>query len=313
MDDFFSFHFQSPLYPSSINDTFNPSSTFLGHKRFSLLESSAKAVSEFAVVECIGLKKSKMEDSYLIWDNFLDRPDQAFFLLLDGHGGSSTVEIVKEHFAEIFEELLEQPDRDVGSAIREAFLQTNRLCEEQAAGSTACLVLLRAEEQGQVAYIGNVGDTRAVYRNNDGEILATRDHVARNPFEAKRVEEEGGFVKNDRLWGRLAVTRAFGDFVPASAGLIAEPEIRMEMVDKMDGFIVMATDGVFDKVLNKDVMKMCKPKMSALDIAHKIIYNAVDKNKSRDNSTWIVIKLKKDIVNITKSSWDLYKIPIKRA
>ena len=44
----------------------------------------------------------------------------------------------------------------------------------------------------------------------------SRDHKASDPGEIKRVQEEGGRIitsnKVPRLHGKLAVTRAFGDY-----------------------------------------------------------------------------------------------------
>ena len=62
--------------------------------------------------------------------------------------------------------------------------------------------------------------------------------------------------------GRLAVSRSFGDYeakLPAYNGnpkcIIAIPEIKSFPITEDLDFIVLACDGVYDKLKNKDVAK----------------------------------------------------------
>jgi serine/threonine protein phosphatase PrpC len=62
-------------------------------------------------------------------------------------------------------------------------------------------------------YCINVGDSRAILCRRGRAIDLSRDHSAStNTKEKKRVKESGGVIVGGRLGGRLAVTRAFGDF-----------------------------------------------------------------------------------------------------
>jgi len=76
----------------------------------------------------------------------------------------------------------------------------------------------------------------------------------------ERVKAAGGRIEGSRLNGRLAITRALGDFSykrveDRSSGqvmqfnyLISTPDVRMIEFDPfIDDFIVMASDGLFDK------------------------------------------------------------------
>ena len=65
------------------------------------------------------------------------------------------------------------------------------------------------------------------------------------------------------LPGRLSVSRSFGD-IPAKLRdkggnpnvLIAEPEIKAFRIKKDHDFIVLACDGIFDKLSSREVIKL---------------------------------------------------------
>ncbi len=63
--------------------------------------------------------------------------------------------------------------------------------------------------------------------------------------------------------GRLSVSRTFGDIeakVTALGGnpnvVIAEPEIKAFRIKKDHDFIVLACDGIFDKLSSREVIKL---------------------------------------------------------
>jgi serine/threonine protein phosphatase PrpC len=72
---------------------------------------------------------------------------------------------------------------------------------------------------------------------------------------------------------RLAITRAFGDFEfkivhiegkeVRKTFLTAEPEIRMVEIDPfIDDFIVLASDGLFDKFSSSETISYIRTKMN---------------------------------------------------
>ena len=75
-------------------------------------------------------------------------------------------------------------------------------------GATAVVVLII----DNILICANVGDARAVLCRNGKAIDLSIDHKASRPDEQERIKKQGGYIVFGRVLGRLAVTRAFGDF-----------------------------------------------------------------------------------------------------
>jgi len=125
--------------------------------------------------------------------------------------------------------------------------------------------------------VGNVGDSRAVFSRDRGKLRGsiTNDHKPDDPLETERIKRLGGQVyrtspKIDGVsegqlaemklpWrvlpGRLSVSRTFGDisakfkeFEGIPGVVSAEPDVfEVDVGDDLD-FVVLACDGVFDRL-----------------------------------------------------------------
>jgi protein phosphatase PTC2/3 len=136
-------------------------------------------------------------------------------------------------------------------------------------GSTAVLILII----GAHIFCANVGDSRAVLSQNGVAHSLSLDHKASRPDEAKRIHREEGNIEFGRVWGRLAITRAFGDFefklIIDKEGksirknfITSEPEIRRyDFSPFKDEFIVIASDGIFDKFASQEAVDFIREKM----------------------------------------------------
>lgn len=94
--------------------------------------------------------------------------------------------------------------------------------------------------------------------------------------EAERVKREGGEIFGGRVMNRLAITRAFGDFefkleenkegnVVFKNFLSCEPEVRQIDIDPfIDDFIVVASDGLYDKLTSQDVVNFIRTKLGTM-------------------------------------------------
>ncbi|KAK4273099.1 hypothetical protein QN277_021562 [Acacia crassicarpa] len=89
----------------------------------------------------------------------------------------------------------------------------------------------------------------------------TSDHHPDREDERIRVETAGGQVTDwggvPRINGLLAITRAIGDVSFKSYGVISVPEVTdWQPVTANDSYLVVASDGVFEKMSSQDVCDM---------------------------------------------------------
>ncbi|XP_062195891.1 probable protein phosphatase 2C 66 [Phragmites australis] len=135
-------------------------------------------------------------------------------------------------------------------------------------GSTAVTLV----KQGWDLVIGNLGDSRAIMGTRDASnnltaVQLTVDLKPNLPREAARIQQCKGrvFALQDepevaRVWlpnndsPGLAMARAFGDFCLKDYGLISVPEISYRRLTEKDEFIILATDGVWDVLSNKEAV-----------------------------------------------------------
>ncbi|KAI3769064.1 hypothetical protein L6452_00160 [Arctium lappa] len=147
-------------------------------------------------------------------------------------------------------------------------LKTHPLIDCFCSGSTAVALI----KQAQDLIIGNLGDSRAVLatRDDDNALVAvqlTVDLKPNLPREAARIQQFKGrvFALQDepevaRVWlpnsdsPGLAMARAFGDFCLKDFGLISVPDVYYHHITDKDKFVVLATDGVWDVLSNKEVV-----------------------------------------------------------
>ncbi|KAL3851062.1 hypothetical protein ACJIZ3_012944 [Penstemon smallii] len=129
-------------------------------------------------------------------------------------------------------------------------------------------------KQGRDLIIGNVGDSRAVLatREKDNALVAvqlTVDLKPNLPREAARIHKCKGrvFALQDepevaRVWlpnsdsPGLAMARAFGDFCLKDFGLISIPDVYHHHITDRDEFVILATDGVWDVLSNKEAVEI---------------------------------------------------------
>ncbi len=238
-----------------------------------------------------------MEDRQFI-SNFLNGIEQAG--IFDGHGGDSTAIYLQNNFASCFDanyKLL----NNIPEALKITFrnLDAHFIESKMIPGSTAVVISMTKD----TIYCANVGDSEAhLVKEVDGKletVALTKNHDCDNQDEVSRIVNMGGKVYFGRVFGTLAVTRAFGDmrykYPHKSQNYVsAEPEISITKLDPSCKFIISASDGLWD---------VCTPKMSAeivqdllqqgetLDfIANRLISKALELG-SGDNITVQIITI----------------------
>ncbi|KAL2330169.1 hypothetical protein Fmac_017750 [Flemingia macrophylla] len=168
-------------------------------------------------------------------------------------------------------------------------LKTHQSIDCFCSGTTAVTLI----KQGRDLIVGNVGDSRAVLgtREKDDSLVPvqlTVDLKPNLPAEAERIHKCKGrvFALQDepevaRVWlpnndsPGLAMARAFGDFCLKDFGLISVPEVSYRRLTEKDEFVVLATDGIWDVLSNKEVVDIVAGAPRRASAARALVESAV--------------------------------------
>ncbi|KAF3929827.1 hypothetical protein AA313_de0209633 [Arthrobotrys entomopaga] len=229
----------------------------------------------------------------------------SFFAVYDGHYGVATSQYLKRVLInQVYNSLLtlytshtpSQPPSDlIKSTISTAFstLDTSILLNPSLstiASQGSCALLSFFDARHNNLYTACTGDSRAVLGKRIGSTTNTRwlakplsvdQNFASNPDEVKRVEgehpAEKGIVKNHRLMGDLAVSRAFGNkrfkireegetkkvrsgkeynVIKSPPYVTARPEVSEYTDAKVGDFVILGTDGLWDFLSSEDAVAL---------------------------------------------------------
>jgi protein phosphatase 2C family protein 2/3 len=307
-------------------------------------------IKSYAANSHVGLVRQSNEDritiNYLVakpsYKECEHWPPISYFGVFDGHGGSACAEFLRDHLLDYILNEASFPDHPV-DAIKSGFARADAdfMANSKAttgmydrSGSCANVAIIIRD----ACYVANVGDSRAVLSCDRGARLheLSQDHKPNLPLERERIEKHGGKVYTNEVSavtqhssgeapvyrvypGRLAISRAFGD---ASAKLeslggtrgvvIAVPEIKSFRISKKYDFILIASDGVFDKLSSSDVIRTV---WSAFDSStlqfHEACGQSVKKvleealvRRSLDNVSAVLIAFKPMLQTFQETSSD---------
>ena len=231
---------------------------------------------------------------------------RGFLAVYDGHDGDKASAHLKEHLgAEIMKLKDPTSESDIASVcdrVDKAILDDANMRNN---GSCAVFAIvhkrihLTSNEPVFEITIGNVGDSRAILVRKDekqGFEVLTTDHHPTLEKEKKRIHEAGGYVKDERVDGRLAVSRAFGDYSPYKTGedkktVVSTPDVTRAKARKGD-VLLLCCDGVFESMTNDEVVDFVRvllwgeAREEPAVVAQKLIDRALGWG-SRDNTTAI--------------------------
>ncbi|XP_008806972.2 probable protein phosphatase 2C 74 [Phoenix dactylifera] len=248
---------------------------------------------------CLASRKgsrSVMEDGYGAITNINGDSKQAFFGVFDGHGGRAAVDFVTEKLGNnILAALsqLKEKENQLELAIRAGYLTTDSQLLSQGVSSGACVatVLLKGGE----LHVANAGDCRIVMSRKGAANVLTRDHRPGREDERVRIESSGGYVScHNGVWrvqDSLAISRAIGD-ISMKEWIISEPEIkRLHLMSDCE-FLIIASDGLWDKVTNQEAVDVVMRHKNSI----KSCKDLVDISSSRgcrDDITVMVVDLQR--------------------
>lgn len=243
----------------------------------------SQVIDSMASLSRAGMERSQRktnQDSLFAYRHYL-HPHQALAGILDGHGphGHYVSNLVKQQLPLLVGHNLQRNgDTNVGAALRDAFLEAQNMLQDDLcpvnarfSGTTAVVAFL----QGRQLTTAWVGDSRAVLLRRDKGgtlrgVALTDDHKPINAGEFSRIIDAGGQVERlmdgdgnevgpHRVWmGRsrvpgLAMSRALGDLVAHSVGVIAEPDVHCCELTESDEFLIVASDGVWEFITTEEV------------------------------------------------------------
>ncbi|PHJ22055.1 protein phosphatase 2c domain-containing protein [Cystoisospora suis] len=210
-------------------------------------------------------RRERDEDALIVHATLDNFRDMRLVALFDGHSGFDVSRFCANHASAVFGRM-----RDLSpEAFRQACLTLdaalyNRPGQLSRSGSTGILVGVRSARtpMGDLyfqVHAANVGDSRALLLYPDGTYVPlSKDHKPSDEEERRRIEAAGGSVVKKasgvaRIDGRLAVSRAFGDFSmkqedslpPEAQRVVAVPDV-VEVVALPGDILLLACDGLFE-------------------------------------------------------------------
>eukprot|EP01126_Amoeba_proteus_P014085 TRINITY_DN160_c0_g1_i3.p1 TRINITY_DN160_c0_g1~~TRINITY_DN160_c0_g1_i3.p1 ORF type:complete len:298 (-),score=34.15 TRINITY_DN160_c0_g1_i3:85-891(-) len=230
----------------------------------------------------------------------------SFYGVYDGHGGKTTANIIQEILHDKVFSSDEFSRGQVPDSLIQGFQDADSVVVAKANeegwmnGTTAVVAIII----DGVLYVGNVGDSEACLvsiRNGDVTEVdnLTTSHKANDPSEKKRIEELGGHVFFGRVFGALAVSRAFGDSrykQPKTSKnfVTAHPAVKEIVLTPEHKYLILACDGLWDVCSHKDAATFVHKEFShgkTPDEVSKALVNLALERRTEDNVTVIVVKI----------------------
>lgn len=239
-----------------------------------------------------------MEDRYSAVVDLQAESRQAFFGVFDGHGGPKAAEFAAKNLEKnIVNQLTKGSEEEIVVAVKEGYLATDAdFLKEETSGGTCCVTAFIKKDN---LVVSNAGDCRAVMSRGGVAEALTTDHRPSRKDERDRIETLGGYVdcRNGvwRIQGSLAVSRGIGDR-NLKQWVIAEPETKVLRLKRDCEFLILGSDGLWDKVTNQEAVDMVRPLCIGVDkpdpfSACKKLVDLSARRGSTDDISVVIIQL----------------------
>jgi serine/threonine protein phosphatase PrpC len=226
-----------------------------------------------------GIIKSPNQDDISVIIN----PEMVMIAVSDGHGpsGHYCSYIVQQMLPRFVFSSPHYP-HDISRALNDSFVFAHEALKEIAekqetfnvsmSGTTFTLVL--HDEKNKKLFISHVGDSRAIIaKRRDTKIVVkslTNDHNMNDSKEYTRIMVAEGDIKQADKKGPLrfyckgtnypglAISRSIGDSISKIYGVICKPDISEIDLTSDDLLVVIASDGVWEKMSNEEVIEIAQ-------------------------------------------------------
>ncbi|OHT10744.1 protein phosphatase 2C [Tritrichomonas foetus] len=240
--------------------------------------------------EMIG-RRPNMEDVSILLNDVPEKGSMLFGLF-DGHGGREAAEFASSNLPKAIQDRLKATSRfddAYTAAFRSLQMDMKPWCVY--VGTTAVVAVI----DGSTLTVANVGDSRCVLCRDGKAVRLSVDHKPDLPEETAYIQSKGGFVRDGRVGGMLAVSRALGDGFLGDA-VNPTPFIRRVELTEDDAFLILACDGVWDVMTDQEACELVAPEIDPLQAAKKLRDQAFERN-SLDNISVIVVFLSEAFAN----------------
>lgn len=208
----------------------------------------------------------------------------ALFIVADGMGGHAAGEVASEIAVDTISNVYYQEEsEDTATSLIQAIKRANMQIHQRAAenmlrsgmGTTCVAAVLR----GNMAYIANVGDSRAYLLRNGQVKQVSRDHS----WVAEQVR--AGFLTEDQARThaqRNVITRCLGTQADVDIDIFSE---RLEENDSL----VLCTDGLSGLVGDEELLQVVERATPQESVYHLV--ERANQNGGPDNITAIVVRV----------------------
>lgn len=244
-------------------------------------------------------------------------PNHCFAGVFDGHAGQKASEYLSANLVNNIAELKDPTDHEQVRACVMAtdaqFLSSSSL-EHKEHGSTCIFSVfwpnhdISEKDESKKSWsclVANVGDSRAMILRADGTCVSlSTDHKPEDPPEEARIGRAGGFVRDNRVDGQLAMSRAMGDWQYKANPALAVADqkvtpicdITTETIRPGDQLFICC-DGIVEHMQNEDACRCLTEELGKLsdtknfDCAELIppVFELSLTSGSKDNMSAILI------------------------
>ena len=255
-------------------------------------------------------------------DRFDTKLTDGFFGIFDGINGDEVSTYLRQNLPNLFQRMvhfnpkkifpyhppgtkLDKKVTGIGTSIESIFLKLFLKLDDDIkimkcldVGATACVVYLAEEEdeltgfkqKKKVIYCAFLGDVQCILISKTKARRLTKVHNLKNEEERKRIENIGGVIYDEKIYGQENLTRAFGMFNLKQYGITCIPECVKMSLNNLDKYVVIGTKGVFEALTDGDLHQICNSAESTDTIIKNITQNCINRF-TRENLGIIVIKL----------------------
>ena len=291
--------------------------------------SNCTCVSEYSSKKYHNEKYNLQNNIYITCiDKFNSNNNKGLFCIFDGENGNEVSKYLSETISYIFERNLRmnpkniQPFKNttnndeeeeetsaiksIKTSVETILLKTFLKLDDDLKymkclniGSSACVVYITNEKENvsgynqikKTLYVANVGNIQCLLISKLKSVKLTELHdLNKNINEKNRIQNNGGVIYHDKIYGQTNLSRNFGLHNLKPYGLTAVPEVNKIYLNGKEKFVVVGNSAVFESLSEGDIFNFCMKCEKTEEIAGNIVTNCIYRG-TKKNIGVVVIKL----------------------